>query len=207
MDRIEHGEEERKFFNRLADEWDGNYVRDLPNAEYFADLLELKGNEDILDVGTGTGVMIGFYERYLITGHVHAVDISDRMIELARKKYPASAHPNIDFEVLDIYNLEQNGKYDVVVCNSCLPHFHDHKKAIEVLSGCLKNGGILMVASSSREDINHVHMHHSAIIHHDIVPSIEELEGMFSAAGLTKTFSKSDKDHHIIIGKKLVTDY
>jgi demethylmenaquinone methyltransferase/2-methoxy-6-polyprenyl-1,4-benzoquinol methylase len=203
-DRNSHGEEERKFFDRLADEWDDNYIRDLPNAEYFASLLDLEGNESILDVGTGTGVMIQFYEKYLTSGNVHAIDISDRMIELAKKKYPVSEHPNVDFEVRDVYDLERSGRYDVVVCNSCLPHFYDHQKAIEVLAGCLKNGGKFIVASSSREDINHVHMHHGAVIHHDIVPSLEELENMFAIAGLTKIFGRSDKDCHIMIGRKVL---
>jgi hypothetical protein len=47
-------------------------------------------------------------------------------------------------------------------------------------------------------------MHHSAVIHHDIVPSLEELENMFSVAGLTKVFGRSDKDYHIIIGRKVL---
>ncbi|MDR3283178.1 MAG: class I SAM-dependent methyltransferase [Candidatus Methanoplasma sp.] len=203
MDHREHGRMEREFFNRLADSWDENYANDVPKAGYVVSLMNLDGGEKIMDVGTGTGVMIQFYEDALDTGSVLAIDLSDKMVARATAKYPPSEHPNVRFEVADVYDVIPRGDYDAVVCNSCLPHFHDKSGAVRLLSKCLKSGGKMVVSHScSREAINHVHMHHHAVIRHDIVPTMEEMEEMFRAAGITPTFRRSDEECHIIIGTK-----
>ncbi|MDR3206509.1 MAG: class I SAM-dependent methyltransferase [Candidatus Methanoplasma sp.] len=203
MDRIEHGRMEREFFNRLAENWDDNYENDVPKAKYVASLMDLGGSEKILDVGTGTGVMIPFYEEALDAGSVVATDISDGMIARAIAKYPPSEHPKVRFEAVDVYDIIPTGDYDAVVCNSCLPHFHDKPEAVRLLSKCLKSGGKMVVSHScSREAINRVHMHHHAVIRHDVVPDLNEIEEMFASAGITPTFRRSDGECHIIIGVK-----
>lgn len=46
-----------------------------------------------MDVGTGTGVMIPFYEEKLTSGSILAVDYSEKMIEVAKKKSPSRNTP------------------------------------------------------------------------------------------------------------------
>lgn len=47
----------------------------------------------ILDVGTGTGVMIPLDKRYLKEGSVVAVDYSEKIIVITRLKYTEKNHP------------------------------------------------------------------------------------------------------------------
>jgi len=197
------GEDQKEFFNKLAGEWDVINVNDENKIRYIVSLLELKGKEDILDVGTGTGVMIPFYKENLIEGSILAVDFSENMISKCREKFPPSGCPDINFEVADIYETTYKERFDVVVCYSCFPHFADHQRAVDILSEALKSGGRLAIAhSSSRDHINHVHSHSSHHIQRDVLPDLQELGSMFNKAGLSVTFKRSDDDYHIIIGER-----
>jgi len=197
------GEDQREFFNKLADEWDEISVHEEKKVRYITSLLKLKGNENILDVGTGTGVMIPFYEEYLTAGSVRAVDFSEKMIERCRAKFPSSEHPLITFETADVYDLRYDGEFDVVMSYSSFPHFTDHQRAIDIFAKALRSGGKFAIAhSSSRDHINHIHSHSSSHIQNDVLPSLEELSSMFGKAGLIVTFERSDDEYHIIIGEK-----
>jgi demethylmenaquinone methyltransferase/2-methoxy-6-polyprenyl-1,4-benzoquinol methylase len=198
------GEDQKEFFNKLAGEWDTIAVHDEGKVRYITSLLELNGNERILDVGTGTGVMIPFYEERLKAGSVLAVDFSENMISRCRKKFPASEHPNIAFEVADVYDLSFVEKFDIVMCYSCFPHFTDHRRAIDIFVRALRPGGKFVIAhSSSRDHINHVHSDSSHHVQKDVLPSLKELNSMFMGADLSVSFERSDDDYHIIIGEKL----
>jgi len=197
------GEDQKEFFDRLADEWDNISVHEGKKVRYITSLLDLKGNEKILDVGAGTGVMIPFYEEYLTTGSVLAVDFSEKMINRCREKFPSSEHPRITFETADVYDLTCENEFDVVMSYSSFPHFTEHQKAVGVFAKALKQGGRFAIAhSSSRDHINHVHSHSSSHIQNDVLPCLEELESMYDKAGLYVTFEQSDDDYHIIVGVK-----
>jgi len=197
------GEDQKEFFNKLADEWDNISVHEERKVRYITSLLKLKGDEKILDVGTGTGVMIPFYEEYLTSGSVRAVDFSERMIDRCKEKFPSSEHPRITFETADVYDLRYNGEFDVVMSYSSFPHFTDHQRAIDIFAKALRPGGQFAIAhSSSRDHINHIHSNSSSHIQNDVLPCLEELSSMFGKAGLFVTFEQSDDEYHIIIGKK-----
>jgi len=163
----------------------------------------MKGDERILDVGTGTGIMIPFYEEKLSTGSVLAIDFAEKMIQRCREKYPSSDHPKVSFEVANVYDLSYNKEFDIVMCYSCFPHFTEHQKAIDIFSKALRKGGIIAIAhSSSRDHINHIHSHSSHHIQRDVLPSLIELKMMFVKAGFSVSFERSDGEYHIIMGEK-----
>ena len=197
------GEDQKEFFNKLADNWDNISVHEGEKVRYITSLLKLRGDERILDVGTGTGVMIPFYEEHLTTGSVHAVDFSDRMIQKCKEKFPVSEHPNVSFEAADVYDLAYDKEFNVVMSYSSFPHFTDHQRAVDIFAKALASGGLFAIAhSSSRDHINHIHSHSSHHIQKDVLPCLGELRSMFSKAGLSVVFEQSDDEYHIIIGKK-----
>lgn len=192
---------QKDFFDAHADEWDDINHNDVSKIEYICDLLDLSGGESILDVGTGTGVMIPYYLKRLPEGHVTAVDFSDAMIRKASSKYPQSER--LDYLVSDVCGLEPTASFDAAVCYSCFPHFPDPVAAIKATAGTLKTGGKLMIAhSASRIFINGVHREGGKEISKDFLPEADIMTELFSEQGLRTVFSRDDDDYYIIIGVK-----
>ena len=192
----------KKFFNEKAEIWDEITVHNLEKVQYITEMLGIHGDDRILDVGTGTGIMIPFYERYLVNGSVVAVDYSEKMIEVARSKYPEKEHPKISYIVSDVYDLKYDSDFDIVVCYSCFPHLVDQTLALKILSKALKKGGRLVVAhSDSAKTINGVHMN-SGEVRNDCLPSMELLKQMMKTSGLEVTFERNDENYFICIARK-----
>jgi ubiquinone/menaquinone biosynthesis C-methylase UbiE len=194
---------QKAFFNEKAGIWDEITVHNLEKVQYITELLEIRSNDKILDIGTGTGIMIPFYERYLVNARVVAVDYSEKMIKGARSKYPEKEHPLVSFVVSDVYELKYDADFDLAVCYSCFPHFVDKPLAIKILSKSLKKGGRLVVAhSDSAKKINGVHMNGGAEIGNDFLPSMKHLKQMMKESGLAVIFERDDEDYFICIAKK-----
>ena len=194
---------QKDFFNEKAGVWDDITVHNLEKVQYITELLKIQSGDRILDVGTGTGIMIPFYEKHLVTGSVVAVDYSEKMIEKARSKYPEKNHPMISYLVSDVYELKYPAEFDLVVCYSCFPHFIDQPLAIKILSKALRRGGRLVVAhSDSAKTINGVHMNAGVEIKHDFLPSMEQVKQMLKENGLTVTFERDDENYFICIARK-----
>ena len=198
--RTENGKQ-KDFFDAHADVWDDISRSEPSKLRYITDLLGLKGDEEVLDVGCGTGVMIPYYLEHLRTGKVTAVDFSERMIAKASSKYPPSER--ISYMVRDVSELDGSEVFDVAVCYSCFPHFNDPVGALSALSGCLRKGGRLAIAhSDSKEHINSVHHEGGKEIRNDFLPDVTIMEELFANAGLELEFARDDADYYIVIGRR-----
>jgi ubiquinone/menaquinone biosynthesis C-methylase UbiE len=194
---------QKDFFNEKAEIWDEITVHNPEKVQYISELLEIHSDDKILDIGTGTGIMIPFYEKHLVDGSVLAMDYSEKMIEIARSKYPTKDHPKISFLVSDVYELKYFEEFDLVVCYSCLPHFVDKPLSIQILSRALKKGGCLAVAhSDSADKINGVHMNGGVEIKDDFLPSMKELRQMMRENGLAVKFERDDESYFICVARK-----
>ena len=193
----------KDFFNEKAGLWDEITVHNLEKVQYITEMLRIHSDDRILDVGTGTGIMIPFYEKNLVDGSVVAVDYSEKMIEVARSKYPEKEHPKISYLVADVYDLKYDEDFDIVVCYSCFPHLVDPPLAIKILSRALKKGGCLAVAhSESAETINGVHMNSGGEVGNDRLPSMELLKQMMKESGLEVAFERNDENYFVCIARK-----
>jgi len=164
-------------------------------------LLSLSGNESLLDVGTGTGVMIPYYSERLNRGNITAMDYSEKMLEVAERKFPSS--DRLRYVTMDVYELDEQNRYDVIVCYSCFPHFPNKSDAVRILSGALNENGTLMIAHGiSRRHVNNVHRECDAIISNDLLPEMNAVAKMFKECGLSVTYTRDDERTFTIIGKK-----
>ena len=164
-----------EFFDRLAPSWDAGMVR---NEAVIARILDLGGvvpGAKVLDVACGTGVLIG---DYLGRGaaHVTAVDISPKMVEIAREKFAGDGRVTI---LCGDAQEASFGRFDCILAYNAFPHFSEPEKLIGALSRQLKPGGRLTVAHGmSREAIS---AHHRGVTHvSNDLPPAEELATLFS---------------------------
>ncbi|MFO7677510.1 MAG: class I SAM-dependent methyltransferase [Thermoplasmatota archaeon] len=194
---------QKEFFNQRACEWDKNTKHDVDKIEYILSVLHLSGSEKILDIGTGTGILIPFYLKHLSSGTITAIDFSEKMIEIASSKFPRQKYPQVEFIISDVYDLNNSSQFDIVMCYSCFPHFKDKPLAISILKKTLKPQGKLVVAhSNSRDKINTIHMESGNEISRDILPAISVVKNMIHDAELEPVFERDDGDFFIMIAKK-----
>lgn len=192
------------FFDEKATEWDQNVRHDVSKVERIVDLLSPCRGWRVMDVGTGTGVLIPFLLRWLgEEGRVVAVDYSENMLRVAAGKFPSSDHPNLEFLRADVLADDLPGDLDAVICYSVFPHFLDQPRAVRRLAACLRPDGVLMVAhSSSRSDINGVHMKAGREVANDFLPPMMDLLGMMRGAGMSPTYYQDDEEYYIAMARR-----
>ena len=143
------------FFDRLAPGWDEDCRHDDAVIERILDNAGVAAGQRVLDIGCGTGVMI---PHYLARGaaEVVGVDISPKMLEAARRKFPM---PTVSFLHADAEIHAFAPEYDVCVVYNAFPHFPNPEALVQNLAGALRPGGTLTIAhGSSRAEIDRRHM-------------------------------------------------
>ena len=195
--------DERQFFDMLAPSWDQNEVLSTPDKiKYILDVLKINKGDEILDLGTGTGVLIPFLaERIGENGKIVAVDYSKEMLKRAIEKYsgisPSPVFLNIDFETETI-----PGEFDRILLYCVYPHLHtpvDTLKWLEKVN--LKEGGTITIAfPCDNSFINNIHREkHSES---DILPTPEILAESLRGEGFEVDVLEDSKEAYIINIKK-----
>jgi ubiquinone/menaquinone biosynthesis C-methylase UbiE len=99
------------------------------------DAVRAQAGAKLLDVATGPGSLSSKATAFGIQSI--GVDLSPKMIELAKKSYPG-----VEFRVADVEHLPfDNGSFDLVVCNFALGHFPCPEASVAECVRTLKPGG------------------------------------------------------------------
>lgn len=143
----------RDIFNNLAFKWDEICSHDDFKLRKIIELSTVKNGSKILDVGTGTGVLVS-YLLDTFPSSLTAIDISDNMISIAKSKYIGR---DVNFVTGDIMDYNEGG-FDYVFLYSVYPHFTDKKILFKHLHSIMNIEGKIVIAhSQSKEKINEVH--------------------------------------------------
>lgn len=194
------------FFDKLALKW--NAMQNLPRQEAgLARFLVESGvasDECILDVGCGTGTLTRVLLRHLAApGRVVAVDLSAKMLELARA---AISDPRVDFLHAAAEAVPcPDGTLDRVICYSAWPHFRDPTAVLGEWRRLLKPGGHAHVLHLiSREEVNAIHGGaDDHAIHHDLLVPVTELAQIFTVHGF-RTTAQHEDDASYLLSAELV---
>ncbi len=102
---------------------------------------KIKRGDTILDVGSGTGILIPIIRKYK-PGRIYGCDLSERMLEQLRKNY--SYVKTVKADVRDLKLNE--GSIDAVFVNACYPNIVDKKGAFSNISKMMKPEGRIIVS-------------------------------------------------------------
>ncbi len=190
-----------EYFNKIALNWDSIIYHDPKKINRFFELFPIKKRDNVLDVGTGTGILIPYIMKRLRGGKLFAIDISSKMIEIARERYK---NPNITFILGDVedYNFGPLS-FNKIICYSVFPHFFDQQKVVDKFFSLLSPGGSLSIFhSASREYINNIHRENGFHLEKNILPSVEKVSSMMLSSGFSITYCEDTEDIYLVIGKK-----
>lgn len=189
----------KEFFNSLASRWDDGMVKDDKIMNTILDNVEVSSGKDILDVACGTGVMIDYYLKRKVRS-VTAVDFSEKMCEIASRKY--ADDKNVQILCEDIEEFDGDKGYDAIIVYNSFPHFIDAEKLIAHLSCLLNQNGILTVAHGmSREKINAHHINIADDVKCELMEP-DKLAEIFSRYLQVTTVISNDKMYQIA-GRKI----
>ena len=139
------------YFDEIAPIWDNANVY---NKTYIRDIIkfsEMKDGDVVLDVGSGTGILVDFIREINKSGKIVEIDISQKMLNMARAKNYSDG--NIVFLNEDVENYSFDLEFDVIFLFNCLPYL---KRKVEVVKSlCVKNlvkGGRFVIFHNRGEE-------------------------------------------------------
>ncbi len=138
--------------NKSEEFWDGaskNYDKTEERFEYIHHKSRestkrfLKDGDLVLDYGCGTGTAAcQFSER---VKEIHAIDISAKMIEIAKEKAAVAKVENVSFEQSDIFDSKySNEAYDVILAFNMLHTVPDPQGVVQRINKLLKPEGLFI---------------------------------------------------------------
>jgi ubiquinone/menaquinone biosynthesis C-methylase UbiE len=135
----------QRFFDRAADGWDARTGAGSP--EHLAALAVATQGIDpaperVLDLGTGTGEAALFCAREFPRASVRGIDVSQRMIQLAKDKVGLDPEGRIAFKVADASSLPyDDDSFDLITQVNMPPFFGE-------VARVLRPGGHVVVVAS-----------------------------------------------------------
>ncbi|WP_426626184.1 class I SAM-dependent methyltransferase [Leifsonia sp. McL0607] len=141
----------RARFDGRAGEYDGSAMhRQLATAVAAFALEEGQSASDVLDVGTGTGLVLRALHDRDPSLRLTGIDLSHGMLEVARTALPGAALVEGDATVLPFGDAE----FDLVTCATSLHLFPDVRAAIAEWVRVLRPGGRVVTATFGDIDLS-----------------------------------------------------
>lgn len=101
--------------------------------------LQLKGDESVLDLGCGDGVLTEQISELVPNGSVIGIDASMGMIQTARQH----VRDNLQFAQADINQMHYSSVFDVIFSNAALHWIKDHEQLLQNAYRALKSNGMI----------------------------------------------------------------
>jgi len=124
-----------------ADEYRFHSEKQFKIAKKIVKDLSLTGGESVLDIGCGDGKITDMIQSMVRKGKVVGIDISTSMIKHAKNTFP-----QVTFEEKDIYEMNYDHEFDLVVSFSTMQWVTDQKRALKLVHRALKKGGRVVIS-------------------------------------------------------------
>ncbi|MDF2875870.1 MAG: ubiE 1 [Sporomusa sp.] len=190
-------EKEINFFNQLAEQWDALRSANHDKINLLVDMIGIDKGDLLLDVGTGTGVLLPFLKQATgSNGHITAIDFAANMITLAEAKHRHLT--GISYVAGDILHFDSQQTFDKIICFNFFPHITDKPVFLTRMKQLLKPGGSLIIMHDlSRQAVNSIHKT-SDIVKNDRLPEIGKVSEMLGIADYLVAHALDNADCYFI---------
>lgn len=152
----------------------------------------------ILDVGTGTGVLIKYIKESFMDVSVHALDVSANQLAIAKSRYP-----DIEIYQSDVSHFINPVGYDVIYCNACFGNFFNQEAALRAMSAMLNDNGTVVVSHPLGSGfVEELHRSNSLIVPNTLPTSIQQVNDLISGTPLTVVELVDNKGLYLCVLKQ-----
>lgn len=142
-EKQKHNEKIKEQFSKQA----AGYTSVKAHAEALHTIIEMSGvteNDNVIDVACGSGIVSCAFAKY--AHHVTGIDITEEMLEQARKLQVENLLTNIEWVAGDVEPLKfDNNQFSIVFSRFSFHHFLEYEKVFEEMIRVCKPGGVVMV--------------------------------------------------------------
>lgn len=204
----------KEFWDRMAsryetgidDRYDESYNETIQITKKY-----LKDTDVVLDYGCGIGITT--IELAESVKKIHAIDISENMISIAKRKTEEREISNIQFDVTDIYDEKlEKESFDVIMAFNILYLIKDIDNVMKRINELLKPDGIFISATDCiQESIKFTTLIQPFLSKIGVIPyirrfKISELEKIVEAGDFsiieTQNLFDSPPNRYIVARKK-----
>ncbi|MEN6437109.1 MAG: class I SAM-dependent methyltransferase [Syntrophobacter sp.] len=160
---------QKEYFNENVDLFEPPLPRGVPERlEATIEASRLQRGERVLDVGTGTGILI----PYILKHHpyeIHVCDLAENMLLRVKRKFP-----RVVPHLCDVGDLQlPDGSIDLVFINACFSNIMDKAKCLDNLYRMLRHKGRLVVSHPLGKEFI-IELKKYAPFHLDLLPDEPE---------------------------------
>ena len=145
---------ESKFWDKHAE---GYAKRPVGNEKAYQKKLKItqeyfNSNMQVLELGCGTGSTALVHAAFV--KHIHGVDISPKMLEIAESKMGNAGIENLSFECssMEAFVPDPN-RYDLIMAHSLLHLLDDKDKILRKINKGLKPEGLFVSSTTCMSDV------------------------------------------------------
>lgn len=137
-------------FSKVSSRYEQSSLVQKSAAQTLLALLKIGGEEDVLDLGCGSGGLTVTL-RGLTRGRVLGLDSSAGMLDQARQN---AWDQNIEFVQSEAGRMCFDREFDVVFCNSAFQWFREPGQALDAVHRALRPGGRIGVQAPATRKYN-----------------------------------------------------
>jgi len=103
---------------------------------------------NVLDVGCGIGgLSIPASTR---VNSIKGIDPNESYISICRERVKEKGVENAEFKVMSLFDLDEKGRYDIVLCSDVLEHVEDQDGVLRMIVFSLKEGGVFYMTTNNK---------------------------------------------------------
>jgi len=187
---------QQKYFDENVDLFEPPLPRGVP--ERLKETVKASGlarGETVLDVGTGTGILIAFIVRYG-PSEIHACDLAGNMLRAVKEKFP-----RVKTHLCDVRDLPlPDDSLDVVFINACFSNIMDKSNALRNLHRMLRCGGRLVISHPlGRSFIVELKKH--TPFHLDPLPDEAAARALLQPRGFEIVTFRDEREFYLVVAK------